>query len=53
MKRVTLVTKTDDGYLIRCKLGKKKWANFIVVPDEGTSENSVLSLAIALADSVE
>ena len=53
MKQVTLVVKTDEGYLIRCKLGKKKWVNFLAVPEPGTSEKETIALAIALSNAVQ
>ncbi len=53
MKRVTLVSKTDDGYLIKCKLGKKRWATILAVPEQGTTEKDAIALAIAIANGVE
>ena len=53
MKRVTLVSKTDEGYIIRTKLGKKRWLTALAVPDEGTTEKDAIALAIAIANGIE
>lgn len=53
MRQITFVTPTEDGYLIRRKVGKKRWTTLLVVPEKDTSEKDVIALAIALADGVE
>jgi hypothetical protein len=53
MRQITFVTQTEDGYLIRRKVGKKRWTTILVEPEKETTEKDVIALAIALANSVE
>lgn len=50
MRKSCLIIKTDEGYVIRQKIGKKKYQNVLVVPEQGTQEDTVINLALALME---
>lgn len=50
VRKSCLIIKTDEGYVIRQKIGKKKYQNVLVVPEQGTQEDTVINLALALME---